>query len=64
MSEKKTASTRGVKDVVKAEFSKFWEDPLFYAIDRWISCFVFMIAISILASAVKMLIDLGVSMVS
>jgi hypothetical protein len=64
MVEEKTTPTRRVRDVVQAEFSKFWKDPLIYAIERWVACFFFVIAVSILASAVKMLIGLGVSMVS
>lgn len=64
MSEQKIESKRTVKDVIKSELSKFWEDPIVYAIDRWITCFIFMIALSILASALKMLIDIGTYLAS
>ena len=60
MDEEKAVPTRRIKDVMRAELSKFWKDPLFYAIERWVACFLFVIAVSILVSAAKMLIGLGI----
>ena len=54
--------TWGVKNFGKREFSKFLADPLFYAIDRWIGALFLALAISILASAVKMLVSAGTSL--
>lgn len=63
MVDEKATPTRGIKDVVKGEFSKFLKDPLFYAIERWIGCFFLAIAICILASGIKMLVAAGISVV-
>ena len=61
MEDPKNTPTRGVKDFVKTEFSTFLADPLFYAINRWIGALFLALAISILASAVKMLVLAGTS---
>ena len=62
MEDQKNTPTRGVMDFVKKEFSKFLADPLFYAIDRWVGALFLALAISILASAVKMLVSAGASL--
>ena len=64
MDEQKNTPTRGVKEFVRAEFSKFWTDPFSYALDRWIGAVFLALAISILASAVKMVISAGMSLVN
>jgi hypothetical protein len=64
MVDEQTTPTRGVKDVLKAEFSKFWKDPLMYSFERWVYCFFLAIAICILASGVKMLVSAGMYVVA
>jgi hypothetical protein len=59
MENQKNTPTGDVKALVKGELSKFWNDPLLYALDRWVGAFVLVLAISILASAVKMVISAG-----
>jgi hypothetical protein len=61
MDNQKNTPTRGVKEFVKAEVAKFWNDPLLYAFERWVGAFILALAISILASAVKMVISAGTS---
>jgi hypothetical protein len=62
MEDPTNTTTWGVKNFVKREFSNFLADPLFYAIDRWIGALFLALAISILASAVKMLVSAGTSL--
>ena len=64
MTDEKNTPTRGVKEFVKAEFSKFWKDPLLYALERWVGALFLALAISILASAVKIVISAGTSLVN
>lgn len=61
MEDPKNTPTRGVKDFVKKEFSKFREAPVLYAIERWVGALFLALAITILASAVKMLVSAGTS---
>lgn len=63
MEETKATPTRGVKEVVKAEISKFWKDPFLYALERWFGCLFLALAICILASGVRMLVAAGMSVV-
>ena len=62
MEDPKSTPTRGTMDLVMKKFSKFLEEPLFYAIDRWVHALFLALAISILASAVKMLVSAGTSL--
>lgn len=63
MDETKATPTRGVKEIVKAELSRFWKDPLLYALERWFGCLILALALCILASGVRMLAEAVLSIV-
>lgn len=49
---------------IRAEFGKFFADPLGYAIDRWISAFILVLALWILYSAARMIITTVLAMLA
>ena len=63
MDETKATPTRGVKEIVPAELSRFWNDPLLYALERWFGGLILARALCILASGVRMLAEAVLSIV-